>query len=176
MAGEVTVRPQQRDPRPGDEEGERPAEGAELARTALSLPKLPGERERGGGDDEVQREEQVRLRRPDRDRNPRRRAGEHGDRKRPRDAEEEPREQHRRKHADDGREREHAVVTRGREREREHAAADGPADEADEPPCPRGAHREQREPERAEHRSDEGELGSHLTTTSAVAPCPAPST
>ena len=47
----------------------------------------PGQRERGRGDDEVQRHEQVRVRRPDGHGYPRRRAGEHEHGEQPRPAE-----------------------------------------------------------------------------------------
>src|SRR5207237_3781363 len=57
------VDPDDREPRPRDERGQRPRDRPELARPLVSAEELPRERERRSRDDAVERNEQVRVRR-----------------------------------------------------------------------------------------------------------------
>ena len=148
---------------------------ARSARDPLGREELEGERERGAGDDDVERQQQVRLRRADETGDPRRRAGEHGDRRAPTasgrraSASDDGRER-----ADDGGGRVDAVVAGRRERDREQPAADRPGRRG-RPTRQRPLRRdeEHREAERADDAAEARQLGVHPTTTVAFAVWPA---
>jgi len=78
--------PENREPDPGGERGERPRGDAELPHARVTAPQLPGEQERGRGHDAVHRHEQVRLGRADGDVDPCGDARERHERQEPRPA------------------------------------------------------------------------------------------
>ena len=111
--------PEDREAGPGDERGERPGGDAQLLPARVAAPELPGQEERGGRDDAVERHEQVRLGRPDGDVDPRRDAGQRHEGQEPRPAPEEERASGRQRQAEDrGREQQRPVALR-REVDRE---------------------------------------------------------
>ena len=102
--------------RPPTRRTARAATRAARARASAAVAEqLPGERERRDGDDAVERQQQVRLRRADVHRDARGHAGERRDREQPGHAQEDPRAAGRGDRADDRRGREQAVVPVRRE-------------------------------------------------------------
>jgi hypothetical protein len=126
------VRPEQREPRPADERGQRPGDPSELARAAVPAQELDHEHERGRRDHQVQRQQEVRLRVADVHRDPGRDAGERGDCHQPRPAAKDERERNRGNDARDGCGDEDALVARGCEVQREPCGAHGPSHEPGE--------------------------------------------
>ena len=160
------LRPEQRHPVPGDERSDRPRERAELARAIRIVPvELPGERERRNHDDAVERQEQVRLRRPDVHRNAGGHAGEGRDRQEPRDAQRRPGADRRGEREQHGGGREQAVMSVRREVDGQPRAAERPRREPRDAEIAARCHDEQREPERADRAGGLRRSRAHPTTT-----------
>ena len=127
------LRPEDRQARPGDEGCERPGDRAELARAGVALQQLPGEQQRSGRDDRVHRHEQVRLGRADVNVDPRRDAGEHGEREHVGPAAQDVRARGGEAQADDGQPAEQRPVPVRSEVDGEQNRAERPGTEAHEP-------------------------------------------
>jgi len=160
--------PEDREAEPGDERRERPGDDAELLPPRVPAPELPGQQERGGRDDAVEGNEQVRFGRPDGDVDPRRNAGQRHERQQPRPAPEERRSARRERKAQNrGREQQRPVAL-GREVDRQQQHPERPGGEPGEALEPGRSDEQDGQPGGAEHAARAGQLGGHgLTTTSA---------
>ena len=161
------VRPREGQAAPADEESQRQRERAELAAPGVPADQLVGEDERRGRDDAVERDQQGRLRRAERDRDPRGNAGERGQRQEPRPAVEEERSDDDRDHSRGGGGGQKLRVAARREVDRQERAADRQGGQARKPAvAPRGDE-DRCEPGGAEDSARACELGRHRTNTSA---------
>ena len=143
----------------------------ELARACVLAVEPPGECDRRDHDDSVQRQQEVRLRRPDMHRDPRGHTREHGRSEQPGHTKHDPGADSRLRQAEHGGTRQDAVVAVRREVDRQHPAADRPRDEpADTKLAPR-CDEQQREAERAERPARLGHVRAHATTTAVLAEC-----
>ena len=127
---------------------------SQLPEALVAAHEVEREHNRRGADDDVEREEQVRVGAADRDGNPRRHACERGERERPGPAAEDPGPDGDRDGAghDPGRER--AVVARRNQVEHEQKAADRPQREPDTARDPLRRGEEQGEAEATERPAD----------------------
>jgi len=164
------LRPEDREPRPGDERRERPGNQAELSRPGVALQQLPGEQQRRGRDDRVHRHEQVRLGRAHVDVDPRRDAGEHGEREHVGPAADHVGAGRGEAQADDRQPAEQWPVPVRSEVDGEQDRPERPGAEADEALDAPRRHEQQREPQAAE---DAAHVAGHgVTVTTALATCP----
>ena len=167
------VRPEHRQAAPGDEEGERPGDRAELAGAGVTLEQLPGDQQRGRRDHRVERNEQVGLGRADGDVDPGGDAREHDERQHERPAPEPGGARGCEQHAHDRGPGEQGPVAVRREVDRQEDDADGPGSEPGEAQVAARREDQHREPRGSEHASRAGELRGHGTTTTlARATCP----
>ena len=155
------LRPGERQARPAHEGCERQRDGAELSRARIALDQLPRQGERGGRDHRVERDQQVRLGRADRDRDPGRDAGEGGEGEQPGPAEQQRRPRGGDHDSRDRRSGEHGGVPLRREVDRERECGQRPGDEPCQPV--RAGRREQKrhEPGRSDGPGGPCELGRH---------------
>jgi len=163
------VRPEDREADPGGEHRQGPRHDRELSRTRVSAPELPGQEEGGRGDDAVERDEQIRLGRADRDVDARGDAGEGHQRQEPGPAAEQPRAADRERDPEDGGSGQQRPVVVRCEVGRQQDDPERPGAEADESLDPTRRDDQYREPRCADHASRSSELGGHgLTTTTAL--------
>jgi len=164
--------PREREAAPRNEGGEGQRDRAELSRAGVSAQQLPGERERGGGDHGVERNEQVRLGRADGHRDPRRDAGERGQGEQPRPAEKEGGSGDRECEPGDGAAGQQGGVPLRRDVDGEDGCAEHPGGEPSQPLRPPRSEQQRREADGADDPGDPGELAAHETITSVCAEWP----
>jgi len=159
------ARPEDREPGPRHESGERPGHRPKLAGAGITLDELPRKQQRGRRDDGVERHQQVRLGRADGYVDACRDTREHEEREHERPAAKRHGSGRRERDPDDRRRAEQRPVSRRGQVEREQQRPERPTAEADEPQRSPGGNEQEREPGGADHPSGAGELGGHRVTT-----------
>ena len=166
------LRPEDREPAPADEGGERPCDQPELLCTRVAVEELPGEEQRGGRDDAVHRHEQVRRGRADRDVDSHGHAEQDCERKHERPAAQEHRADRGEGEPDHGCGRQQWPVPVRQQVDGEQNRSERPGAERGQALHARRRHEEDGEPGRADNASGPCELGHGVTTTTAWATCP----